>query len=428
MKKFYNHTVFLQILCIVLMIFLVNGLSKDRVYEEMVVELLRDNMTEGIESLQKNNAILLGAYMKGQIPEDFEMTFEGIQPILSIDDELEAVLGFEHRPFDWMTLEFAAWDLEELSDKAELNEMDLQYIEDVRYVNQALIDAYYDIIDKQGVSFRIGYEDKPKVIGIYKEFVKRARDIAMSDAYQRMKDFEVEEAPVEAQVKNEAVISAEEARVLAEAFVEKATGKSSDLKLEEERLAYEFELQDTTFGDDSAYCVSVDKDGCWLQAYLSYKMGGGAYNDATIDREANKYIEALIPEQYVLYDREVAFEDGKLEEVSYKFVYYDGVYYDETRHIEMTVDNYGYLDSFDQTFNEELIHIPSVISEETLVSSVKGTGLQKSVLVRTEDDEMVYWVYMKSNGAIYTLVFDAMTGVQKEVLPKTAIYYNRIQL
>jgi hypothetical protein len=389
----------------------------------MLIEILRYNMTESIEEIQKINSELLGIYTKGQIPEDFGFENESINQLWDIDRELESVLGIQHRPFDWFCFERVEWNIEEMARNKALTEDDLNYIQDVRAVNQGIINAYYDIIDEENMEFHITYDEKPRVIGVYKELVNRAKVIASSQAYKRADAYEVSEARVEVELV-QTRLGLNDARIMAGAFTKKVTDEIPIFEVEEDEESYEFQKKSKEPFEEGIYNIRVDKNGRKIWAYLTCKGGGGAYSEEKIDEKAKTYIEQLVPEQYFLYNKECHYDNQKLEEIAYDFIHYDGTYYDGSRTIGIVVDNLGYLDHFDQGLNDDIINMPTLVTEDAIKASIKGPGFLRMILVRNDQDQMEYWVYMKSNGATYTLVFDALTGEQKEVLSKSPIYYD----
>lgn len=406
--------------------FLINSVTNSQSYKSLVIEILRDHLPESIEELQKANAELLGIYMSGQVEEDLEFNTDSMRQLWNLDRKLDAVLKIQHRPFDWFYFELVTWRIEDMADNKVLTEADLAYIQDVRQVNQAIIDAYYDIIKERHISFNINYDDKDKVIGIYKALISRAKEVASSDAYMRVDEYEVVELN-KVQRQNESttkIISIDEARQMANHFTQLVTDEISIFSEEEDEMAYEFEKANQTAFEEGVYNIRVDKDGREMRAYLTCKGGGGAYSEDKIDEKAEGYIQKLVPENYVMYDRIPSYEAKTLEEITYAFIHYDGTYYDASRKINLTIDNYGYLDNFQQTYNDEIKNMPMLISEESIQDSIKGKGFLRIILVRNKDDEMTYYVYMKSNGATYTIVFDALTGEQKDVLSKLPLYYN----
>ncbi len=425
MKKFYNHPVFLQILCVILIMFLGKSLYDTKNYKALVTEVLRNSLSAGVESLQKNNAALLGASMNGIMKEDLELAFEGLDTLIFNEDEIGAVLGIQHRPFDWMDLKFIEWSIRDLSYKDSLSKKDIAFIKDVRVVNEALIDAYYEIIEAEGVSFRIGYSDKKRVIDIYKSWINRAQIIAETDAYQNMCDFETDEES--GSIVDDAY-TMEQARVVALDFIKKVTGKVFELEEDENPLSFVFEVLNTDVNNENCYVVTVNKNKGLLSAYLSYKLGNGAFDAKLIDASAVNYMDLLVPENYVLYDRSLNYSDNELESIKYALVYYNGQYYDNTQRIEMCIDTKGRLDDYSQTYNDVELNMPKLIAPTDLLSKIADEGIEKVLLVRKEDTSWVYWVYIQSNGALYTAEYDAVTGNQSVIYSESSLYYNRVDL
>lgn len=406
--------------------FLISSLANSRSYKSLVIEILRDHLPESIEELQEANAQLLGIYMRGAVGEDLKFDTNSMQELWNLDRKLDAALKIEHRPFDWFYMNVVSWRIEDMADNQVLTEADLAYIEDVRQVNQAIIDAYYDIINARDISFNIGYDDKDKAMSIYKALIGRAKDIASSDAYMRVDAYEVvglKKTQSQSDTSAE-TIPIDEARQMASHFTQLVTDEIPIFEEEEDEDSYVFEKQSTKAFEDGIYNIRVDKDGREMSAYLTCKGGGGAYSEEKIDEKAEGYIQKLVPEGYVMYDRTLRYEEQKLEEIDYELIHFDGTYYDASRKISISVDNYGYLDNFDQKYNEEITNMPMLISEESIKASIKGTGFLRMILVRNNKGDMEYYVYMKSNGATYTIVFDALTGEQKDVLSKSPVYYN----
>lgn len=432
MKKLYNHRVFLQFLCVILVLLLGKSIHDAKGYNALVAEVMRNSMSEGVESLQRNNAVLLSASMNGRFREEMTLDYTGLEIFMHCEDELGAVLGIEHAPFDWMALKFVEWGIHDLSRQDILSERDIQFVKDVRYVNEALIDSYYDIIEKEGVSFRIGYSDRNRVTDIYKAWVQQAKKIAVSDAYKRMYDFETDDEMLDTS-HNADVYTLDQAQEKALDFIEKIVGIRPALNVREHVEAFEFEVQATSEFDENSYVVLVQKNKSALSAYLSLKLNEGQLGEKLIDETALKYIKSLVPENYVIYDRTLNYFDDELESITYELIYYSGQYYDTAQKIQLCIDTKGRLDDYSQTYNNQELIMPSIISVEDLISNIDSTNTDKAsiesvVLVRGEENELVYWVYMLSNNALYTIEYDAITGKQNKVYSNSEVFYNHVTL
>ena len=432
MKKLLNKPVILQMICVILAMFLIHHIGMNRANKDVISEIIGDYLPDTIRSIEKNNATLLGIYISGYVDEDIELLDEGISELSFLDWELEDAINIEHRPFKWWYFDRVEWKLDDLKEKTSLSEADLLYIENVLAINQEFIDLYYEIIEEEKVDFHIGYDDETKAIPVYKKFIEGAKIIASSERYDEVSDFEVSfdgESLLSKTETSEASIepklSKEAAQLLAEDFTQRATGEIPTFEFEEDELYYEFEKESKEAFEKGIYNVSIAKDGKSLSAYLRVKGAGGQYSEEKIDEAAKVYIDQLIPEGYELFEKEIRLDEGKLDSVEYRFVYYDGVYYDAMQTIDLEVDNYGYLDGFDQLLAEPVVNIPDIQTIDAIRGSIKGKGLQEVILVRNGDGELEYRVYIERNGAVYTLIYDAMTGKRKEILPKSDLYYNR---
>lgn len=418
-------------ICVILAMFLIHHIGMNRANKDVISEIIGDYLPDTIRSIEKNNATLLGIYITGQVDKETELLDDGMTELSFIDWELEDAINIEHRPFTWWHFDRIEWKLDDLKKKGTLTDDDLLYIQNVQALNQEFIDLYYDVIEEENVAFQIGFDDETKAIPVYKKFIEGAKIIASTERYELVGDFEVayegSSASDELSISEEdiSVLSKEEAERLAEDFYQRATGEVPPFEFEEEEQDYEFEKVTTERFEDGNYHVSVNKDGTSLSVYLRTKGAGGQYSEEKIDEAAKVYIDQLIPEGYELFEKEIRLDEGKLDSVEYRFVYYDGVYYDAMQMIDLEVDNFGYLDGFDQLLAEPVVNIPDIQTEDAIRGSIKGKGLQEVILVRNRDGELEYRVYMESNGAVYTLIYDAMTGKRKEILPKSDLYYNR---
>jgi hypothetical protein len=192
--------------------------------------------------------------------------------------------------------------------------------------------------------------------------------------------------------------------------------------------AFEFEVQATSEFDENSYVILVQKNKSALSAYLSRKLNEGQLGEKLIDENAVKYIKALVPENYVIYDRTLNYFDDELESITYELIYYSGQYYDTTRKIQLCIDKKGRLDDYSQTYNNREFIMPSIVSTEDLMANVDGASIESLVLVRSEENELVYWVYMLSNNALYTIEYDAITGKQNKVYSNSEVFYNHVTL
>lgn len=419
-------------ICVILAMFLIHNIGMNRANKEVISEIIGDYLPDTIRSIEKNNATLLGIYITGHVDKDVELLDEGMSELSFIDWELEDAINIEHRPFRWWYFDRVQWQLDDLKKKVSLSESDLFYIESILAINQEFIDLYYGIIEKEQVAFRIGYDDEKKAIPIYKKFIEGAKVIASSKRYDQAHDFEVSfegESSItgtgDVELFVEPVLTKEEAKLLAGDFLQRATGEIPALEFEEDDLYYEFEKEDKEEFEKGIYHVSVAKNGKSLSAHLRIKSAGGQYGEEKIDEAAKVYIDQLIPQGYELFEKEIHLDEGKLDSVEYRFIYYNGLYYDAMQIIDLEVDNFGYLDDFDQLLASPVVNIPEIQTEDAIRGSINGKSLQEVILVRNHDGELEYRVYMENNGAIYTLIYDAVTGKRKEILPKSDLYYNR---
>jgi hypothetical protein len=419
-------------ICVILAMFLIHHIGMNRANKDVISEIIGDYLPDTIRSIEKNNATLLGIYISGYVDEDTELLDEGISELSLLDWELEDAINIEHRPFKWWYFDRFKWKLNDLKKKTSLSEADLLYIENILAINQEFIDLYYEIIEEEKIDFHIGYDDETKAILVYKKFIEGAKIIASSERYEEVDDFEVsfetnlnttETGTTEVFI--EPSLSKVEAQILAGDFFQRATGEIPALEFEEDELYYEFEKKRKEQFEKGIYNVSIAKDGKSLSAYLRVKGAGGQYSEDKIDEAAKVYIDQLIPEGYELFEKEIRLDESTLDSVEYRFIYYNGVYYDAMQMIDLEVDNFGYLDGFDQLLAEPMVNIPDIQTVDTIRGAIKGKGLQEVILVRNRDGELEYRAYMERNGAVYTLIYDAMTGKRKEILPKSDLYYNR---
>jgi len=428
LKKWFNHPVFVQVVCAVMAIFLVHAYVVNKAYKELVAEALRDHMATAIVTLQGNNAKLFGVYTQGAVSEDLDLSTEGIRELSRMERELEQALQIQSGPFRWWDLEEIDWNINELKNKTHLSDDEIKYIEETRRINQAFIDLYYQLMDEEGVPLKSYGKDKMRIPTVYKRFIQRANQMAMDKTYQETMAYDVEEERVHISPIDESVITVDDAQIMAENFLSDIMESLPELKLTIKEEAYEYDYVNAKFGDDYVYNVTVDRHGKSLRAYLVYHGGNGTFSEEKIDASAGEYFKKFIKEDFVLYAKELKYDEEKLDRIDYNFVYFDGHCYDLNKTMRLSVNSYGNLSRFEETYSDVLLKIPELLSVEAVRSNLKGTGHLKTVLVKTQEKDYEYWFYMKSNGAYYTIRMNPFTGEQKEVLSKAPLYYKRIEL
>lgn len=433
MKNLFRHPVALQIICGIIGVFLIYAVEQNIFYKELMTDTLEGQLEEAIIELENMNEDLIAIYMTGSIDDELSIETDCIYRLDRIDKLLDAILNMNHYPFSWNDISRVNWRIRDMKGKKILSDEDLAYISDVHKMNQQLLTNYNDLLDEYGIEDYFRYDEEKYVVPIYKEFISKANELAKTDAYQELKDYEVqvEDGDQAGQNKRPLLYSQEKASRLAASFLEKIIGESVKLTMDEPdgySSEYEFENYWEDGRETDKYSISVDKYENELSAYLRIRLGEGTFNENIIDGYAKTFIDKMVPENYVLYEREVENKRRRTEDITYRLIAYNGVYYDEGQVMRVTIDNYGTLDHFSWKFEDEIENVPPIVTESFIRNNITSGRVEQVILVLTENREFQYEVIVVMNETPYTLSFDALTGEQLDLMSSGDQYYNRVIL
>lgn len=433
MKNLFRHPVALQIICMMLGIFLVYTVEQNIFYKELMTDTLEGQLEDAIVELESMNRDLIAIYMTGSIDDELSIETDCIYRLDRIDKMLDGILNIHHYPFSWHDLIRVNWRIRDMKEKKILSEEDLAYISDVHQMNQQLLENYNELLDEYGIEDYFKYDEEKYVVPIYKAFIKKANELAETENYQALKDYEVQVEGVDQadQNKRPLIYTEGEAKELATSFLEKIIGEPVKLTLNETKGyigEYEFENYWGDGRETDKYHISVSKYEKELSTFLRIRLGEGTFNENIIDGYAKEFFDKMVPENYVLYERKVENKRSRTEEITYKLIAYNDVYYDEGQVMDISIDNYGALDNFSWKFEDEIQIIPPLVPESVIRNSITSGKVENVILVVDEHRTFNYEAVVVINEIPYTLSFDAMTGEQLDIMSTGGLYYNRVLL
>jgi len=427
MKKLFNHPVALQMLCVILMIVSVNLFLKTKAQDEFFMSVLEENMSSAVYALEEINETIMGIYVSGKVDESVQIDVRPIYDMSSMNYEASKVLNAEDNLFRWHDLAKVQHAIRDMKKLNQLSEEDLSYLLDVHNEQQQVIDAYYETLDAYGIDEYINHDEEKYVKDIYKDFISKVSAIGISKLSERNSAFDVVLVDNN-ETSFKPVMTKEDAEILAYALHEKITGKVGSYQCEESLMEYEFDSEWNVHSDDDAYDITIDKETGDVNVHLSAWSGEGQYSEERIEAVAKTYIEQLVPQTFVLYDRSIRMDDNKIDSIDYEFIYYNGVYYDERQEITLRIGSQGKLERYNYSMKQTPPNIPLIVDVDAIERTVKTENLEDVVLVFNRQNKFEYQVYVVQDDVMYTLYYDALTGEQEGVLRKSKVYSAVIEL
>ncbi|WP_099192704.1 hypothetical protein [Tepidibacter mesophilus] len=286
--------------------------------------------------------------------------------------------------------------------------------------------------------------DEKKITDIYSRFNNEADEILNTEEFNSLKTFGF---------KN---VDLNQAKKICENIFKKIISIDNKnqyiFKFKEQHDEYyEFEGDIVSKGSnknnmlaDINYEISynIEDDSIYIIPKYSSEKYDNVINDTKInlskegiDKIAKKIVRNIYGEDMVDYDAELLsytvdkidkekskiLEEEKFGGVSYKFIGMQGDIYDKRKEVDFEINEKGIIKSFNMSITDYSgkIIIPKINEEKILSKFDKDFIIKNSFLVINTDGKLEYKVLGEYNKSMYTVVFDAETGKQKD-------FYNEV--
>lgn len=427
MKNLFKHSVFLQMICVILVIVSINSVISNKIHEDLLSEVLIENMDEIIITLEDINIDLIKIYVSGEIDETIQFDVDAFYKMDRISFEVEELLEINDHTMRWYKVGKIRSVINEMKKQESLSASDLQYILNSHNIYQQIINAYDEIIKSYGIEAYIKFDQERYVKAIYKQFSEASYDIISTELFENIYDYEIKSADDNI-IKIKSKITQEEASKIANTFYRDITGQEANFEIEESNDQYQFEEDWNINSNRANYNITIGKELLEVDIHLSAWGGDGQFSEYLIDKKAKEYIEQFLPENYVLYEKNIRMGEKFIETINYKFIYFNGAFYDERKELILKVDNRGKLRHYHYSLIETHKKMPLLIEIEKIKEEVNLGNIESIVLVLNHSGDFEYQVNLELNNSFYTLFYDAITGQQKEVTNNSKLFNQRIEL
>ncbi|CAH2214204.1 hypothetical protein [Tepidibacter aestuarii] len=427
MNKMFSNKVFLQITSVVLLIISVNLFILNRNSNKYVYERVDRDLKKAITELEDINEVVFDMYMQGNFKKDYKIDTEYIFALDRQDREIEKIYSIEHGPFNWFGLDFITFNIIKIKDKGNLNKEDEEYLKGVHKYNKQLIKAYYKVLNDN--EMRVDQDDG-KLKKIYKEFIIEANKISGEKEYSKLREYKVKRSETITE-NEEHKVSLEEAKKLTTEVLEKIFNEKPAIIEEEDynEDEYEFYNKWEDGKDKNLYSISIGKKDGSFMMYRRSQLTMAVLSEDNLDKKAREIKDIVVPKDYICYEREKMFREGKLYAINYNFIRKVDNVYDESHKIEIGMNCYGYLSDLriSDPLNYKKVNIeePKVVKKYILSKLAKG-DIKNVILAQNKDGKLEYRVFIELNKELYTYTFDANTEEQTDYRKSDRMYFERV--
>lgn len=434
MNKIFSNKVTYQIISVVLLILLINIFTINRNSNKYVHESVYNNLEKAITELEDMNEVIFNIYMQQNLEKNYKINMDYIGALGIQNTEIEKIYNIDNGAFDWLSLSFRYWPIIEIKDKETLTKKDEEYLKGIHKYNKKLIKAYYKVLNDNDMNSFYSSGEEKKYKKIYKEFILAANKISMDKEYVKLRKYRVEEKESmknTEEEKTENKVSLEEARQLTDEILEKIF-KEKPVIIDEEKTGektYEFYNKWEDEKEKNLYSISIGKEYGSLSMYRRRQSTMPVVSEKDLDKKARDIKDILVSKDYVCYEKKKRFDEGKLEEINYKFIRKVDDVYDESHKIEIEMNCYGSLSdlciSDPLNYKKVKIEKPKVTKEDIVSKLTKGNATNV-ILVKNTDRELQYRVFIELNQESYTYTFDANTGEKIDTGKSDRMYFKRV--
>lgn len=435
MNKIFSHKVTLQIISIVLMILLVNSFVQNRNLNKYLYKRLDRDLENAIAELRYTNEKISRLYMDGDFETDYKISTSYIIDLDRANREIKKIFNISGAAFQWDDLIFIKWNIHNMKDKGYLTKEDEEYLKSIHSYNKRLIEAYYEILEKNKIDRNSFNKDYGKIKKVYKEFIAEANKMAMEKEYKKTIRYNIDEEETETEENNEDEklennVSLKEAEQLAAKVLEKLFHEKAILIEDEdaEQDEYKFYNKWEDGKDKNLYHISIGKEDDSFMMYKRSQLVTKPFAEEDLDNKAREIRDIFVPENYVCYEKKKKFDEGKLEEIEYKFIKKINDVYDESHVIEIEINVYGALSGlFISDPNNRQIDIEEPkLTKKDIISKITRGKVDHVILVKNADGQLQYRIFIELNEEIYTYTFHANTGEKGDFRKSDKMYFERV--
>ncbi len=433
MNKVFSHKVTLQIMSVILVILLANSFIQNRNLNKYVHERVDKDLSQAIDELEQMNEAIFGLYMGAAFEEDHKIDTEHIFNLGLFQEEIEKIFKLSQGPFRWYDLDRVEWNINDINKKGYLSKEDEKYLKSFHNYNKRLIQAYHEILNKNKIDENSFDIEHKKIKKVYKAFMEDANRMAMEEEYRRIRRYRVYKEEGKTMRNNEKAktsISLKEANELGVKVLERLFHEEALLTKEKdsETDEYTFSNKWEDGKDKNLYSISIDKEKGSFSMYKRSQLVTNTLSEEEIDKKAREIKDIVVPKNYVCYERKKRLNEGKLEEIEYKFIEKINSVYNEFHIIEMQINCYGALSDLyiSDPLNEKMLIEKPKLTKEDILSKLSKGKIENILLVKDKKGQLEYRVFIDFNEDIYTYIFDGNTGEKRDFRKSEKMYFKRV--
>lgn len=438
MNKFLSNKIHLRIIIVVLLLLIGNTFFENKKIKEYAYERMFSDFERSIINLEKMNDTIAEICLTNVLnKEDYEIDDDAIFKLVITDYEIREMMNIDKGAFRWRNLRDISYNTRIILDDKILDEAEENYLKTVHSYNLALIDLYDKVLKEHGKSRYSIIHSKDEGKDIYKEFCKRASKITQLKKYKTMIDYSPNTEDNE-KIVYEENIAIEEAKETANKIFQRIFPQDEliddEKNKEKGREAYIFHNKLSTKDENKTYEIEVDKtDGSMGIRKRVQFHNKDQFKEDQIEKKAKEIAGLFIDGDYVCYKKEKSYDDDdhKIDKIHYNFIKKVGDVYDETQVFEISVNRFGelyeiYISNPLKDKIEPIINPKQTI--ESILSNVKKGNIENCILIRNGNGKLEYEVFIRLNDILYSHIFDANSGENKDFEKSKRVYFKRISI
>lgn len=438
MNKIFSHRVTLQIVIVVLIILLSNTFIQNRDLKEYLYDRLGEDLEGAMYELNLMNEAMFLLYSEGSL-ENGDMDEDSISYLTIYDREIKNILDLTPVDFDWLDLKRIIWNIDDMNEKSYLTPEDKQYLKKMYKYNQRILAVYHESLKENKIDIDDFDENQRKAKKTYKDFMMKASNIVTEEEYRKLKKYRVDrenksqkkDLGINEEKYLESSLSLEEAKGLTIDILEKLFGEKAILVEEKDIDQDEYEFDNKWQGgkEENLYNISIDKEYKSLSMYKRVQSVTKAHSGEYLDEKAREIKDILVPKDYIYYERKERFDEGKIEEIEYRFIKKTKDIYDEAQRIKIRINSFGALSNLymsDPLNNKEINIEKPKLTKEDILSKLNKEDIKHILLVKDREGDLQYRVFLDFNGEFYTYVFDADTGEKIDIRKSEEMYFKKL--